>query len=521
METVSKLSEALNPRIEEAKAKLFAAIESGSNKLIRELTTELANLRSTQAKMAKVMDDQDEEPSPEELAEISAAHETVKNHIRSTILAESKYYYIHEMEKFLLHRPDAAEWMVVGERSLKNHHARLVPGTDYWHAFIEVLKEDGHWFYGRTSSFKDVPGKLNMLRPQLLQPLAGTPHPVFDMVIRSVCGDKAENIDHLERVLVAKWCNPYQYLLPVVCFSDDGGTGKSLFVGKVVTTMFGASSVGSNVRMSDFAGQFNGHLAGKLAILINENCEDSYNHNAIKMIAGSEKITFTNKNQMPYDGDNAALIFISGNSIAGSIRLDGGDTDRRFSVIKGTKNLESYITPWLDTEEGKPHTHHETKDWIVNTGQDILSDPDQAAIWLNHLITKHGRLNHVAALHGKDYDSIVSTQTPLWNQVFETIFDLGFDYIRKSVMYDFYRYEAKLQGNNASLGKKKFYLLAEKWIAKNKADVVECVTNWDNSTASVYIDGTLLGSRTKPKLLPNDHHYFVTDGNQKEWRVAL
>jgi hypothetical protein len=307
----------------------------------------------------------------------------------------------------------------------------------------------------------------------------------------------------------------------VICLSDNGGTGKSLFVGQVVSALFGRDSVNANCRMSDFAGQFNGHLAGKLAILLNENCEESYNHNAMKQIAGSERITFTNKNQMPYEGDNTALLFVSGNSLAGSIRLSGGDVDRRFSVIKGGSNLESYVRPYLEAEFGHSVSHDEAKAWIVSTGQRVLGDPVEAGKWLNALIERHGRIAFVHPLHGADYRSVVTVQTSLIDQVFERVFDEDFSYIRKSTMYDFYRHEARIQGNRTSYGKKKFYKAAEDWLAQHKRDIVAATANWDESTADVLVCGNLLGTRSKPKLKPNDGFYFYDNGLHRIWNIEL
>lgn len=520
MTQITKLSDAYTPRIDEMRQKLHDKIAAGiTDTELAKMTNDLTKMINTRNRLLK--SEVVEEPEADDYEDRQAAMEVLKADIRNTLLKESDYYYIHDMEKFLLYRPEDNSFTPQSERSLKNHHAKLVPGTDYWHAFIDVLKEENRWFFGRTSSFKDEKGKLNMLRPTLVELVDGAPHPIFDIVVRSVCGDKPDNIEHLEKVLVAKWVNPFQYLLPVICFSDNGGTGKSLFVSKVVTTMFGRASVNANCKMGDFAGQFNGHLSGKLAILINENCEDSYNHNAIKQIAGSPSITFTNKNQMPYEGDNSALLFVSGNSIAGSIRVDGGDVDRRFSMIKGTRNLEAYVSEWLTATTGKSVSYHQAKDWIIATGQDILSDPQEVGKWLNSLINRHGRLNHVAAHHGADYQSIVSIQTSLWDQVFETIFDSGFTYVRKSVLYDFYRYEAQLQGNRSALGKKKFYHLAEVWLEKRSKNITAVTANWDNSTADVFISVATLGGLSKPKLRNNDGFYFIANGNQREWKVAL
>jgi hypothetical protein len=523
--TVINISDALLPKIEKLKKSIIDLVSSDDYDAtaLGKISTELAKLETlrNRAKKSEAQSVQELASDIDDFDERAADFEVIKNHVRANVLAVSDYYYIHSEEKFLLFRNN--KWSVQSDRSLRNHHTQLVQGSDYFRAFIDVLKEDDRWFYGRTSSFKDEPGMLNMLRPQILEPIEGDVHPIFNLLIRSICGDKAENIDHVEKVIIAKQQAPFQYLLPTICFSDKGGTGKSLFVSSIISTIFGASAVNANCKMADFAGQFNGHLAGKLAILVNENCEDSYNHNAIKQIAGSPTITFTNKNQMPYEGDNSALLFVTGNGVGGAIRVSGGDVDRRFSVMQGSANLETYVRIWLETQSDEKYDKESTKEWIVSTGQHILSDPVEVAKWLNYIIGRHGKIKFVQALHGADYRKIVSLQTSLWDQIFKTVFDdPSFSFIRKGLMFDFYRHECQLQGNRAALGKAKFYQLANDWCETNRPDISTTTANWDNTTADVFITNSALGTRSKPQLKCNDYYYYLPlENNRREWKVEL
>ncbi|MFX5142105.1 hypothetical protein ABTC48_20705, partial [Acinetobacter baumannii] len=81
-------------------------------------------------------------------------------------------------------------------------------------------------------------------------------HWIFDTLIRSLCGGKQENIDHLERLILAKFHRPEQTNLPAVVFMDrEGGTGKGL-LGMVLAKVFGDGLVRANVPMSEVTGNF-------------------------------------------------------------------------------------------------------------------------------------------------------------------------------------------------------------------------------------------------------------------------
>lgn len=507
-------------KIEEAKKALTQAIADDDTKKITTVSVEIRKLEAARKRLAMMEVETEEEDEAEDTS--SEDFEKLKQHVRASVLTQADYYYVHDMGKFVLYREASNEWIPVDERGLKNHFPLLIPNSEYFQAFMEVLREDGRWFYGRTSSFTPSTDKLNMLRPQIIDPVPGNAHPIFDLVIRSIAGDKPDNIEHIEKVLVAKHAKPDNYLLPVLCFSDDGSTGKSLFAAKVISTLFGKSSVSPNVNMKDFAGQFNGHLAGKLFVFVNENCEESYNHNRMKAIAGSPTITYTNKNQMPYEGDNTALLMVSGNSIGGAIRVGGGDVDRRFSVMCGTRALHTYVADWLTQTTGQKVSGDDAKNWIVTTGQNILSDPDEVGKWLYSLQQKHPNTTHVLAHHGADYKAIVEIQAPLWEQCFEVFFaDPAFTYVKRNIVYDFYREEARSQGNRISLGKKKFYQHLDKWLLKNQPHIQASFVNWNGSTANVYVNGKHHNLNNRLNLTPNDGYYCYDDGYKVVWKVAI
>lgn len=519
----TNVADLLDARIVKAREELnrVASNPNSSDKEIATASAALQRLMRSKAvaeKAAPITVEEEDEVDDQRAAD----RQLIKDHIRAKVLSQRDYYYVHDMEKFLLHSPATNEWITVSPNSLKNDFGMLDTRSQEYNLFIEVLKEDNRWFMGRTSSVRNIPGKLNMLRPKMLQPEPGEYHPIFDLLVASLCGNKAENIDHLEKVIVAKWCNPANYLLPVVCLNDDGATGKSLFVGKVMTTLFGASAVAPNTRISDFTGQFNGHLAGKLVILINENADDRYDEDAMKRLTGSETVSFTNKGQMPYDADCIWLLFVSGNGISGSIALTGGDVDRRFSVITGDQPLYTYTVEYLRIVEDPNATTDDAQAWMKSKGQHILSDPTQVARWLHALIDTHGRLTDVPALHGADYQAAVGVQKPIHTAVFEAFFaDPNFEYVKRSLLYDFYTHELRNQRRSATLGKGKFYKAADVWLKKSGLPITLTKANWGKTTADAYVSQKITGGKARPSLVPNDETWVTSTDNKPNWTISI
>jgi hypothetical protein len=75
-----------------------------------------------------------------------------------------------------------------------------------------------------ASHWENQPGSLNLLRlEQFCQPIeANGYHEIFDLLFTSLGGDKAGNVEHLEKLILTKWQHPKNYLLPCVVFAEGG-----------------------------------------------------------------------------------------------------------------------------------------------------------------------------------------------------------------------------------------------------------------------------------------------------------
>lgn len=454
----------------------------------------------------------------------SAVDEQIKADIRAWLI-DNDYYYTHSDATYWLFTPGArSPWMPCARSSLVNHDVRLDSRSPYFDLFTEVLHEDKRWFRDHARTFAKVgPNTLNMLRWDFLPPVAPAPGEshswVFDALIHSLSGGKPENVEHIERVLVAKYLNPANYTLPTIVISDGGGTGKSLFAEKVLPTIFGSDLVAPNVSMDEMTGQFNGHLQGKAVWFINENRADGNDNDAIKRVLGSPTLRSERKGKDATLTDNTALVFVAGNFSLGAIKLTGTETDRRFSILNATSPLKAYVADIMGTSEKA------AEEWMWATGQHIVSDPSEVAVWLHSLIEKHGAITHVLALHGQDYADLVEAQAPTNEQVYRAFFQswewANHGYFKQGTMFSFYCDYAKRMGFRA-MSNQRFYAEAEGWL-KRKGITFERITTikWNGSTASVFWNPAVGAA---PKTVNgNDDRFFAKDpvSGKTSWIVEI
>jgi hypothetical protein len=451
-------------------------------------------------------------------------------------LKSNDYYYTHSDATYWLYTNNAPDkWTPHSRSSLVNHDPRLdTRNTDYFRLFTRVLHADGRWFRNHARTFAPVgPGTLNMLRWDFLKPKPGTHNIVFDLLMASLGDGRKENIEHIEKVLVAKLLNPSNYTLPTIVLSDDGGTGKSLFAEKLLPTIFGHDLVAPNVAMDEVTGQFNSHLTGKAIWFINENRPDANDQDGIKRVLGSATIRSERKGKDAKSASNTALVFVAGNFTLGAIKLAGTEVDRRFSILCNRKPLHYYTAEvfGLDAEAAKT--------WMWDTGQHLISDPEEVAKWLNHLIEKHGRVSQVMALHGEDYHNMLKGQADTAQQVYKTFFNSEAwntdGYFKQNVMFNFYSHYCRKHGVKA-MSNQRFYAEALRWAKINGVNVERKMgANWETTeksyigkpaavtttTASLFVNPDTL-DLPKGRFASNDALFFDTDYKDSvQWHVEI
>nr|WP_086494244.1 DUF5906 domain-containing protein [Novosphingobium panipatense] len=461
------------------------------------------------------------ELSPDERAQRDADIAAVKDDLRAWLQTRD-YYYVQSTERFWLHKPATGEWIMSSERALKNDRRSLNDRLEF-DLLLEVMREDGRYKDTLTYSFAEqADDVLNLLRVNFVGPLddGQAPHWIFDTVIRSIGGDKAENIEHIEKLVLAKYLHPEDITLPALVLQDDGGTGKSLFVSVLLGTLFGHRFIADNLSMADLVGKFNSRLEGKVVWFVNESAKGTYSLDDLKRKLGSSTFSIERKGIDSISVPMIAWMVISGNDLAGSVLLSNNDTDRRYSVVKGGAPLSAYVAPTLDCSRA------EAVKWVKDTGSKILGDPSEVGRWVNAMIKKHGDPGSVDGLHGEDYAALAETQKSIEEAVLEAVFlRSDFDYIRRPVLYDFYRAECRRQGRNARRDRV-FFATAVKWLAEHQPDIVRTQANIGHgkrvTSSHIFHRANPLDVST-PRVELNDDRWFESDSvtGRKTWLIEV
>ena len=459
--------------------------------------------------------------SADEKAQRDADIAAVKDDLRAWLQTRD-YYYVQSTERFWLHKPATGEWIMSSERALKNDRRSLNDRMEF-DLLMEVMREDGRYKDTLTYSFADqAEDVLNLLRVNFVEPLddGQAPHWIFDTVIRSIGGDKPENIEHIEKLVLAKYLHPGDITLPALVLQDDGGTGKSLFVSVLLGTLFGHRFIADNLSMADIVGKFNSRLEGKVVWFVNESAKGTYSLDDLKRKLGSSTFSIERKGIDSISVPMIAWMVISGNDLAGSVLLSNNDTDRRYSVVKGGAPLSAYVAPILDCSRA------EAVKWVKDTGSKILGNSSEVSRWVNAMIEKHGDPGSVEALHGDDYVALAETQKSIEEAVFEAVFlRPDFDFIRRPVLYDFYKAECRRQGRHARRDRV-LYEMAAKWLAQRQSEIACAKANIGSgkraSSSYVFHHLDLLDAST-PRVEPNDHRWFESDSvsGRKTWLIEV
>jgi hypothetical protein len=446
--------------------------------------------------------------------ETEAACEAIKADLREW-LKRRDYSYVLASDRFWLSKADCT-WIATTERAIKNDRPTLRDGLE-WKLFLDVLKEDGRHFDRQTYTFNKVGGDtLNMLRLDFCQPVVDgqAPHWFFDRIIASIAGEKPDNIAHIERLIVAKYLHPENLMIPALVLQDEGGTGKSLFVTRVLGAIFGTHAIADNLAIEEVCGKFNAKLAGRAVWFINETARGKYNLDDLKRKVGSATYSVEPKGVDSFEADMTAWVIVSGNDEAGSIKLSGNGVDRRWSIVKGGRSLKEIVAETMKVSVG------EAKTWIEAEGQHIVSDRAEAGRWLATLIDRHGDVDVIDGHHGEDYHAVAETQKSVEHLLFDAVFlDPRFEHIKRSTLYDLYCHYA---GGGFKLARGTLYAKLDSWAKKNKLDITmrRCKVGSGQSVSK--LDFFAKDSLATRVSADNDEFYIKQDDYGRViWRLDI
>ena len=343
------------------------------------------------------------------------------------------------------------------------------PDYSSFKEFCGMLIDQGRTFTDVCQSYKSVlPGQINIMTTNFCKESEDGStdyHWFFDAVLESVSGGKAgdkETFEHLQEIIYGKWLHPENIFGPNVICNDDGATGKGLMVHKILPTLFSGSVV-ENGNINHLTGKFNGLIAGKAIIVVNETAKDTVDDNRVKAFMGSPTFVVENKFETPYVCDNTSLVIMFSNNKDGGIRLAGTHADRRYSIFSSKYNIYKITKEYMLKYENKDVAESECKDWIIDVGQHILEDRTQVGKWLSAMKIKFGDLIHIHANMGKAYKNMVDRQRPGWLDTVETVFtEPGFVCIREQMLRDLVKEYNKCE--RFIPGKKRFNEEVEKLI---------------------------------------------------------
>lgn len=485
-------------------ATLANPIDMGLMKQLNESRSQSMKMLAA-AKKAEVADLGDEETE--------AAMDAIKADLRFW-LARRDFRYVLAADRYWLPNSDGT-WLPVTERALKNERTSLRDPLE-WALFMTVLKEDGRYFDRQTYTFKDLPANvMNMLRNEFITMQDDKPHdPVFDHVVASIAGEKAENVSHIEKLILAKYLHPENNLIPSLVLQDEGGTGKSLFVTRILGTIFGKGAVADNLAIEDVVKNFNANLAGKAVWFINETARGRYSLDDLKRKIGSDSFMMEPKGIDAFPVDMTAWVIVSGNDEAGSVKLSGNGVDRRWSIVKGKRELRHILAERMGLDAS------DAKAWLETTGQHILSDPVEAGRWLYALLERHGDVTTIEGLHGADYQQLAAVQKSTEVMIFEAVFrNPEFSHIKRSTLYELYTAHA---GRGFTMARGTLYAKASAWAEKNGIDLGVARMKVGNGKGASAMDFFALDADAKRVIDDHDEQFFSTDERgRRVWNIDI
>ena len=220
----------------------------------------LADARSAAAKKLQERADKAREKAErmaQEAAERAAAEAAVNASVEA-FARERDVHFVEASNAWWFRDGETGEWTAHRLDAMLNIQPNMQEKA-WRNALQDALPGMGRWHRKVMSSFRPQPsGVLNLLsRGGFCPALEGEPHRFFALLVGNLGDNKPENVEHIERLVLAKYNNPGDYTIPALVLADDnGGAGKNTFV-QALKTVFGADLVAAGLSMADFTGPHN------------------------------------------------------------------------------------------------------------------------------------------------------------------------------------------------------------------------------------------------------------------------
>lgn len=369
---------------------------------------------------------------------------------------QTPLYYVSRLDHYLM-RDSEGHWCFLRYSAICRTYHQF-SDSNFRAAFTLAMGNAGRNFLDCTYSLaKTPPDKLNLLDiTKWVQPEEGDYHWLFDLIIHSIGGGKADNIRHLEQLIVWKYLHPNCPTLPALVINGEGSLGKNLLVEILLKTLFDGMAIAAFA--TALLDKFNSPLKGKVCVLIDEAKASKIDHEKLKNMLGSSTLLINEKGVPQYEVPATAWYILSSNREG--IYLDRSSADRRWSVfhVEAGKDLNHWLRPKLGNV-----SYDEAGTWVRANAPRILSNKQQIANWIHALIKKHEGLTQPLPFHGDDFDQLLDTQKPIEERIIEDVFtDPDFTHINRQTMHEGYR--AMCEGERKAIPSRYFYARVRAWL---------------------------------------------------------
>jgi phage/plasmid-associated DNA primase len=319
-------------------------------------------------------------------------------------------------------------------------------------------------------------------------PVEGEVNDLFDILLWSVGGGTEEGYEHLRQCLLWKYMHPADFMLPSPVLYGEGGVGKNFLIDGVLKTLFAGQS--TSLGISQVLGGFNGLMAGKSVVMVNEAAGDRVDYEKVKEIVHSPTLTINEKYGGQYQADATAWVWLCCNDPAGAVRMAGNGVDRRWSPIE----LKHTLLHWV--QERKGLREQDAKNWLLDNDW-VARNRDEVGKWVNSLIAKGLPERRPEPLHTAGYADLTDSQKgPLEDLVDIIDGHADVQYLMGDLVYEAYlQLQKRTNPSGRPLGRNKFYKTLEVYLEK------QWKGRWKLVRTDVYSGRGPKATKTKQKVM--------------------
>lgn len=351
-------------------------------------------------------------------------------------------------------------------------------------ALIKVLEENNRKKLKIVSSFREHDNNryLNTIsRENWLIPSEDIKyHALFDIILDSLSDGDIEARKHIEHVIAWKYLHPESFDIPALCFNGAGNAGKNCFVSTILEQIFTKQMV-TTTNASVFSSDFNGELAGKAVVMIDESDLSKAIQARIKSIVGNKTIKINVKYGGAGDRENTAMYIFASNNLKGSVELSDDGSSRRFSPITLSNTMAYYYAKHHNLEYHK-NTYRDQALYKINDLVEermrgdinlIFNNAVEVSKWLGSIVKTYKNAGKPMALRTKDFMRLMEVQKDNFEVILDYIFtDPNFTFISSNDCYEVYR--LYMEDNNAKKfirTRRSFDMEVRKYIERNFRNV--------------------------------------------------